>query len=248
MRPFIAVPAYPIKAGRVQGWAQPSVGVPAPYIDALARAGAQEAILMPAELDPTDAKELLDRFDGLLLIGGGDLDPAAYGQARRGEVYGVVGRRDEFELALARAALDAQVPTLAICRGHQLLNVVLGGTLDQHITDRPGFIGHGRPLGDPPTELHEVELVAGSRVAEAMGVLRAECSSQHHQVIETLGDGLRVTATAADGVIEAIEPQRDHWIVGVQWHPESTADTDVVQQRLFDTFVAEAAGGNDGVV
>lgn len=243
MKPLIAVPAYPIKAGRVKGWLRASVGVPATYIDSLHRAGAQEAILMPVELDATGAKELLSRFDGLLLIGGGDLDPEVYGQTSREEVYGVARQRDEFEIALTRASLDAGMPTLAICRGHQLLNVVLGGTLDQHITDRPGFLGHGRPMGDPPIELHEVDLVAGSRVAEAMGVLRAQCASQHHQVIETLGDRLRVTGRAADGVVEAIEPDGDQWIVGVQWHPEDTSDSDPAQQRLFDAFVTEVARG-----
>jgi putative glutamine amidotransferase len=242
VRPLIAVPAYPIKAGRVEGWVHPAVGVPAPYLEALQRAGAQEAVLMPVPRDTAEAKELLVRFDGLLLIGGGDLDPERYGQARQEKVYGVATIRDEFELALARAALDQQLPTLAICRGHQVLNVVLGGTLDQHITDRPNGLGHGRPGVAGGTQLHEVELVPGSHVADAMGVTTVRVSSQHHQAIDKLGDGLRVTARAADGVIEAVELEGDQWVVSVQWHPEDTAAADPAQQRLFDTFVAMATG------
>lgn len=241
MRPLIAVPAYPIRAGRVDGWVHPSIGVPAPYLEALQRAGAQEAVLMPVPRDPVDAKELLARFDGLLLIGGGDLDPARYGQARRQQVYGVASERDAFELALAQAALDQQMPTLAICRGHQVLNVVLGGSLDQHITDRPDGLGHGKPGVAGGTQLHEVELFAGSRVFAAMGAGTVEVSSQHHQAIDVLGEGLRVTARAADGVIEAVERDGEPWVVGVQWHPEDTAATDPAQQRLFDAFVAAAA-------
>jgi len=239
LRPLIAVPAYPIKAGRVRGWVHAGVGVPAPYIESLGRAGAQEAILMPVPIDAGGAEELLGRFDGLLLVGGGDLEPASYGQTAVEQIYGVAAERDGFELALARAALDTGMPLLAICRGHQVLNVLLGGSLDQHITDRPGTVGHGRPLAEDPKELHDVDLVPGSRVATAMGVTRPVCWSQHHQAVDRLGAGLRVTGTAADGVIEAVEPDGDAWVVGVQWHPEATAATDPDQQRLFDAFVEE---------
>src|SRR6266508_4746296 len=116
--PLIAVPAYPVKAGRVQGWEKPGVAAPTPYVEALQRGGALEAILMPVAIDDADAVELLGRFDGLLLMGGGDLHPEEYGQRRRDEVYGVIPHRDRFELALVRAAVYRGVPTLAICRGH----------------------------------------------------------------------------------------------------------------------------------
>jgi putative glutamine amidotransferase len=239
-RPLIAVPAYPVKAGRIQGWEKPGVAAPAPYVEALQRAGAREAILMPVAIDDGDAAEVLERFDGLLLMGGGDLQPEEYGQERREQVYGVVPNRDRFELALARAAVDRGVPTLAICRGHQVLNVALGGALDQHITERAGF-AHGKPGVPGGSSVHDIDLEPGSRLAEAMGVTHASCSSHHHQAVEHTGAGLRVTARAPDGVVEGIELDGDSWIVGAQWHPEDTAADDPAQQRLFDTFVRHAA-------
>jgi putative glutamine amidotransferase len=239
-RPLIAVPAYPVKAGRVQGWEKPGVAAPAPYVEALQRAGAREAILMPVAIDDTDAAEVLERFDGLLLMGGGDLHPEEYGKERREEIYGVIPHRDRFELALARAAVDRGLPTLAICRGHQVLNVALGGSLDQHITDRAGVLPHGKPGVPGGSTVHDIELEPGSRLAAAMGVTHASCSSHHHQAVEHTGAGLRVTAHAPDGVIEGIELDGDAWIVGAQWHPEDTAADDPAQQRLFDVFVRQA--------
>jgi putative glutamine amidotransferase len=239
-RPLIAVPAYPVKAGRIQGWEKPGVAAPAPYVEALQRAGAREAILMPVAIDDGDAAEVLERFDGLLLMGGGDLQPEEYGQERREQVYGVVPNRDRFELALARAAVDRGVPTLAICRGHQVLNVALGGALDQHITERAG-VAHGKPGVPGGSSVHDIDLEPGSRLAEAMGVTHASCSSHHHQAVEHTGAALRVTARAPDGVVEGIELDGDSWIVGAQWHPEDTAADDPAQQRLFDTFVRHAA-------
>lgn len=242
-RPLIAVPAYPVKAGRVQGWEKPGVAAPTPYMEALHRAGAREAILMPVAIDDTDAGEVLERFDGLLLMGGGDLHPEEYGQERRDEVYGVIPHRDRFEVALARAAVARDLPTLAICRGHQVLNVALGGSLDQHISERDGVLGHGKPGVPGGSSVHDVDLELGSRLAEAMGVTRASCSSHHHQAVDRVGDRLHVTARSPDGVVEGIELDGDAWIVGAQWHPEDTAATDAAQQRLFDTFVRQAARG-----
>jgi putative glutamine amidotransferase len=239
-RPLIAVPAYPVKAGRVQGWEKPGVAAPAPYVEALQRAGALEAILMPVGIDDADAGEILDRFDGLLLLGGGDLHPDEYGQERRETVYGVVPHRDRFEIALARAAVDRGLPTLAICRGHQVLNVALGGALDQHISDRAGVLAHGKPGVPGGSSVHDVDLDPGSRLAEAMEVTHASVSSHHHQAVDRTGDGLRVTARAPDGVVEGIELDGDPWIAGAQWHPEDTAADDPAQQRLFDTFVRHA--------
>ncbi|HMG25431.1 MAG TPA: gamma-glutamyl-gamma-aminobutyrate hydrolase family protein [Acidimicrobiia bacterium] len=241
MRPLIAVPAYPVKAGRVQGWEKPGVAAPAPYVEALQRAGALEAILMPVGIDDADAGEILDRFDGLLLLGGGDLHPEEYGQERRETVYGVVPHRDRFEIALARAAVGRGLPTLAICRGQQVLNVALGGSLDQHITDRAGVLAHGKPGVPGGSSVHDVDLDPGSRLAEAMGVTHVSVSSHHHQAVDRTGDGLRVTARAPDGVTEGVELDGDAWIVGAQWHPEDTAPDDPSQQRLFDTFVRRAA-------
>ena len=240
MRPLIAVPAYPVKAGRVQGWEKPGVAAPTTYVEALQRAGALEAILMPVAIDDADAGEILGRFDGLLLLGGGDLRPEEYGQERRETVYGVVPHRDRFEIALARAAVDRGLPTLAICRGHQVLNVALRGSLDQHITDRPGVLDHGTPGVPGGSSVHDVELEPASRLADSMGVTHASVSSHHHQAVDRAGHGLRVTARAPDGVVEGIELDGDAWVVGAQWHPEDTAADDPAQQRLFDAFVHRA--------
>jgi putative glutamine amidotransferase len=240
-RPLIAVPAYPVKAGRVEGWVNAGVAAPLPYIEALQRAGAQEAILSPVAIDDAGGVDVLARFDGLLLLGGGDLAPVEYGQEPRDEVYSVIAHRDRFEIALVRAAIELGVPMLAICRGHQVLNVAQGGTLDQHITGRDGVLDHGKPGVEGGASVHDLELEAGSRLATAMGTTRASCSSHHHQAVDRVGDGLRITARAPDGIVEGIELAGDVWIVGAQWHPEDTAAGDPVQQRLFDTFVEQAA-------
>src|SRR5256885_7807171 len=240
-RPLIAVPAYPVKAGRVQGWEKPGVAAPTPDVEALQRAGALEAILMPVAIDDADAAAILERFDGLLLMGGGDLHPQEYGQERRDEVYGVVPHRDRFELALARAAVDRRLPMLAICRGHQVLNVALGGSLDQHITDRDGVLPHGKPGVPGGSTVHDIELEPGSRLAAAMGVTHASCSSHHHQAVEHTGAGLRVAARAPDGVIEGIELDGDAWIVGAQWHPEGPPADDPARQRVVGTSARQGS-------
>jgi putative glutamine amidotransferase len=149
--------------------------------------------------------------------------------------------RDAFELTLLRAAIDRSMPTLAICRGAQVLNVLLGGTLDQHITGREGLLGHGIPGVEGGAALHDLELDSGSKLATAMGVTRAECSSHHHQAVDRVGDALTITARAPDGIVEGVELDGDAWIVGAQWHPEDTAGRDPAQQALFDALVRQAA-------
>lgn len=238
-RPLVALPAYPIQAGRIDGWSDSGIAIPEPYVAALQRAGAQEAVLRPVELSAADAAEVLEPFAGLLLAGGGDVVPAHYGQERHERTYGTIPVRDDFELALCAAAIARGMPILAICRGTQVLNVQRGGTLAQHIAD--DLTGHGKPGVEGGQEVHDVDLDPGSRVADAMAVAVAACSCHHHQAIDELGDGLVVTARSPDGVVETIELAGDAWVVGVQWHPEDTAATDPVQQRLFDTFVAECA-------
>jgi gamma-glutamyl-gamma-aminobutyrate hydrolase PuuD len=236
--PLIAVPAYLVRSGRIEGWVTSAVATPETYLHALRRAGARGAVVMPDELGEGEASQLLDSFDGLLLIGGGDLDPETYGQSREREVYGVLARRDGFELPLARAAIARAMPMLAICRGHQVLNVALGGTLEQHLA--PGAVPHGVPGMAGGSSTHEVRVQEGSRLAAALGATGAAVSSQHHQAIDKLGADLEAVAWADDGVVEGIElTLPDQWVIGVQWHPEDTAGTDAVQQRLFDAFVGE---------
>jgi putative glutamine amidotransferase len=228
----------------VHGWADDGVGVPARYVDALHRAGAQEALFLPTAWTSTDAAALLGRVDGLLLIGGGDLDPTTYGQETESTSYGVDAARDACELLLAHAAVERGVPVLAICRGHQVLATALGGALDQHITGRAGLLHHGVPGVEDGARLHEVAVEPDSRLAAALGASTVTASSHHHQAVSTVGPSTRLVARAPDGVVEGIEladPDAP-WIVGVQWHPEDTAADDRTQQRLFDAFVARCRG------
>jgi putative glutamine amidotransferase len=186
----------------------------------------------------TFASSWASRADGLLLIGGPDVDPATYDESPHSATYGTDPRRDAFEIALLRLALERAMPVLAICRGMQLLNVALGGTLDQHFTAQEGLIDHGVPNGGGRS-LHEVALEPGSRVRNAMGTPSPVCSSFHHQAIGTLAASLLVTGRAEDGMVEAVE-LAEGWVVGVQWHPEDSADSDASQQRLFDELVSQA--------
>jgi gamma-glutamyl-gamma-aminobutyrate hydrolase PuuD len=173
-----------------------------------------------------------------VLTGGGDINPARYGQDPHPKVYGIDDELDRFEIALTEAALAAELPILAICRGHQLLNIVLGGDLDQHINDRPGVLAHGLAGSGPGGGIdHEVTITEGTRLAEALGTTRTTVRSHHHQAVSTLADKAIATAWADDGILEGFELP-DAWVVSVQWHPETTAGEDPVQQNLFDAFVA----------
>jgi len=201
------------------------------YLRAIERAGGMPIIVPPIPTLADRIDELIGRVDALVLHGGGDIDPARYGQQASAEqLYGIVPEHDDVELAVVRAALAADLPMLAICRGLQVLNVAQGGTLVQHLGSEDHWLVK-----------HPVHLTAGSRLASAFASTRAEaCHSVHHQAIDTLGSGLTVTATADDGVTEAVEVDGSRWAVAVQWHPEDTAAKDPAQQGLFDTLVAQA--------
>jgi putative glutamine amidotransferase len=235
-RPLIAVPAYRLEPGRVERWPDGGYGVPEPYLDALRRSGARTAILAPGEVAEPD--ELLTPFDGLLLVGGGDVDPVRYGAHRGTHDYGVDPQRDAFEIALVHAADRLAMPTLCICRGAQVLNVAFGGTLHQHLPDIDGLLQHGVPL-ESSTSMHDVEPAQETRLGGATMAPTLRCSSHHHQGIASVGKGLTVSARSSDGLVEAIERDMSEagWIVGVQWHPEETAASDARQQALFDTLV-----------
>ncbi len=241
-RPLIAVVAYHLGDDRVARWPNGGYGVPAPYIEALWRAGGRAAIVSPGE--PGEPAEILGYFDALVLVGGGDVDPSAYGAAPDLEHnYGVEIDRDAFEIGLVRAARSLGVPTLCICRGMQVMNVAFGGTLHQHLPELPGLIEHGVPLDDTVT-MHRVSPATGTLLAASTTSGDLECSSHHHQGIDILADDLVASGLSPDGLIEAIEPAREDatggWLLGVQWHPEETASHDPSQQRLFDTVVERA--------
>ena len=236
--PFVAVTGRILPSKDLTRWSNDAVASPRGYTDGVERAGGFAVVLPPVPLTEAQAAERLARFDGLLLTGGADVNPELYGEAPAPETYGVDPVVDEFEMALLRAALAADLPVLAICRGLQVLNVALGGTLDQHIAGRDGLVAHGLP--GVAGALHEVAVPAGSRLAKAIGVDRAQCMSHHHQAVGRLAPGLTVTSQADDGIIEGVEVDDAAWAVAVQWHPEETAQADPVQQRLFDAFVDQA--------
>jgi putative glutamine amidotransferase len=236
--PLVAVPAYRLPAGRVAKWDAGGFAVPDTYVLAAQRAGMRPLAVMESE--PDAALEVLGHVGGLLLLGGGDLDPVTYGAEGHARVYGVDRDRDAVELALVREALDRAMPVLAICRGLQVLNVALGGTLIQHVPDLGGATEHGVP-GGGGTVMHDVKVEPGCLLAEVTGAEVLATSSHHHQAVHALGDGLHVTARADDGIVEAVEHDGPGWMVAVQWHPEDTAADDPAQQALFGGL-AEAAG------
>lgn len=212
------------------------------YLDAILRGGGEPITLSPREIRHDEAADLLQRFDGLVLMGGSDVDPHLYGQHRGPHVYGVVPEQDHFESALVLAALELGLPVLAVCRGIQLVNVVLGGTLIQHIGDLPDHIDHAPrkfPAGQDHV-LHPITLEKDSIIADAIGAVDIVGASFHHQGIDQVAPGLRVCGRSPDGLIEALEHESG-WLVGVQWHPEDTASTDWHQQSLYDAFVRQAA-------
>ena len=239
-RPLIAVVAYHLDGTRVARWPEGGYGVPSLYLDALRRAGARTVILAPGE--EGDPEEILEPFDALLLVGGGDIDPARYGGSSNEHIYGVEPDRDEAEIELLHAADRIAMPTLCICRGVQIMNVAFGGTLHGHLPDVPGMQVHGVPLDQTQT-IHDVKPEPGSRLAAVTKAGRIASLSHHHQGIDRLGEGLAVTGRTEDGLVEAIErivPNPEDtsatWMLGVQWHPEETAERDPDQQALFDAL------------
>jgi putative glutamine amidotransferase len=202
------------------------------YFRAVERAGGIPLMLPPIPGLVDDIPALLRRVDAVVFHGGGDIDPRRYGQVASEEsLYGIVPEHDAMELAMISAAIEADKPVLAICRGLQVLNVALGGTLVQDIGNEDHWL-----------RFTANELDAGSRIAKAMGTETPErCHCVHHQALDRLGDGLRVVSRDADEIIHAVELDAARWIVGIQWHPEDSAAEDPQQQGLFDDLVRQAS-------
>lgn len=212
--------------------------IPAEYVQSILRAGGLPLLLPTAAVEGVDP--WLERIQGLVLIGGGDIDPGSYGAPSHDTIYNIDTDRDRCEFALAGRALERRMPLLAICRGMQVVNVVRGGTLHRHLPDVYGErVAHRRPPRE--TTRHPVQIEAGARLARAMGGARVSTVSWHHQAVDRLGEGLRPVAWAEDGVIEAVEMEGNPHLLAVQWHPELSAAEDPAQQRLFDWLVSLAA-------
>lgn len=229
--PLIGVTTY-LEPARWGVWVREAALLPAKYLRAVERAGGVPVLLPPTVLRGVDA--LVGRFDAIVLAGGGDLDPALYGAERHDETSPPQPDRDRFELALIRAAADAGVPFLAICRGMQVLNVARGGTLVQHLPDAVGHDGHQPSVAAMGT--HRVQISAGSSVGKILGEA-ADVPTNHHQAVDRLGSGLVPVAWTDDQVVEAVELQGHRFGLGVQWHPEEGDDL-----RLFEALVAEVVG------
>jgi len=240
MRPLIGIPCQ----GNLRS-KYPRFCAGKRYCQALEVAGALPVLLPLLQLRDTQ-QELLGRLDGLLLSGGGDVEPRFFGQERLARLRSVDRLRDEMEMWLARQAVERDVPMLAICRGMQVLNVALGGTLYQDIkTQLPGALRHDFYAEYPRGHRgHALEVVSGTRLAHILGCTTLSVNSFHHQCLEEVASPLRVTATAPDGLVEAVELPGRRFMVGVQWHPEELIEGDPGMRGLFEAFVQAARGAS----
>jgi putative glutamine amidotransferase len=228
MHPVIGITSYAEQA-RWGVWDSPAALIPLAYVQAVERAGGR-----PLLVPPSDAaiEETLDALDGVVFSGGADLDPDLYGAEPHPETNDVRAERDRAELALLQAALERDMPVLAVCRGSQVFNVARGGDLVQHL---PEVVGHEKHKHTPGVFAdHDVEVTEGTRLGRLLGD-RAPVKSHHHQGYGRLGEGLVESARAEDGTIEAFEDPSHRFALGVLWHPEEGEDA-----ALFEELVAEA--------
>lgn len=230
MKPVIGITSY---AEEVTwgAWVEAAALVPISYVHAVEHAGGRPLVVPPSE---DSIEETLAVLDGIVFSGGSDLDPAHYGAEPHPETDEAREVRDRAEMALLTAALERDMPVLAVCRGSQVLNVALGGDLDQHLPDKIGHEGHREKPG--AWSEHEVKLEPESRVGSLLGE-RTPVKSHHHQGYGRIGEGLRETAWADDGTVEALEDPSKRFAVGVLWHPEEGQDL-----ALFEALVGEARG------
>ena len=240
-RPTIGI-CTPLERARWGAWDLDAFLLPRNYVDAVHRAGAMALLLAPDPELVEDPDEVLDRVDGLMLAGGADMDPGAYGAQAHPETIGCVPARDAFEVALVRRALARDMPFLGICRGMQVMNVARGGTLHQHLPELVGHEQHRRVLGSFDGTDHDVRLAPGSLAARAAGDDLHGAKSHHHQGVDRVGAGLVVTGWAAmDELPEALELQENRFALGVQWHPEADETS-----RVIEALVEEARARRNG--
>jgi putative glutamine amidotransferase len=240
-RPAIGI-CTALERARWSVWDQQAYLLPRSYIRAIQRAGGLALMLPPDEAAERDPDEVLDLIDGLILAGGADIDPSSYGEDSHPETRGTVPERDSFEIALARRAIERDLPLLGVCRGMQLMNVATGGTLLQHLPDSHGHHEHRRNPGTFDGADHDVRLAEGSLAARAAGEALHGTKSHHHQGIDRLGTGLEVTGwSTLDELPEAVEMPERRFALGVQWHPEADE-----RSRLVAALVKEAEAARNG--
>jgi gamma-glutamyl-gamma-aminobutyrate hydrolase PuuD len=228
-RPLIGITSYaqPAKWG---AWDLPAALIPLDYVESVERAGGRPLIVPPSV---NGVEEVLDALHGIVFSGGADIAPVNYGAEPHPETDPPQALRDAGELALVRAALDRDLPTLAICRGFQLFNIARGGDLIQHLPETLGDSRHREVKG--VFSEHPVEIKEGTRLAGLLGARAPSVKSSHHQGVGRIGDGLVETAWAEDGTLEGLEDPGKQFAVGVLWHPEAGED-----KRLFEALVVEA--------
>ena len=232
--PLIGITSY-LEQARTGVWDVRASFLPKVYLDAVTDAGGIAVVLPPQPVDDETAQRIVGSLDGLIVAGGADVDPARYGEQAHERTGAPREDRDAFEDALLRAAIDAELPFLGICRGAQMLNVARGGTLIQHLPDEVGDDRY--QLGEGVFNPIEVEVDAGSRIAGIMGEdRRATAPLYHHQAIGEVANGLTVTSRTEDGVIESLELDSVPFGIAVQWHPEEHAE----DRRLFAGLVQAA--------
>ncbi len=227
-RPVIGITSALVRA-RWGLWDQRAALLSFGYITAIQSAGATALMIAPDPHLEEEPDHVLDLLDGLVLSGGSDIDPASYGEEPHPATVGTVPERDRTEIALARRAIECDIPVLGICRGMQLINVALGGTLKQHLPDDFGHEDHRRNPGSFDNSDHDVRLDPGSLAALAAGETTHATKSHHHQGIAILGEGLQVTGySVLDDLPEAIEMPDRSFVLGVQWHPEADERSRVI--------------------
>ena len=229
-RPIIGITSY-AQPARWGSWELPAALVPLYYVESVERAGGRAFVVPPSE---DGIEETLDVLDGIVFSGGIDIDPAVYGAERHPATDPAQAHRDAGELRLLEAALERDLPTLAICRGFQLLNVLRGGDLVQHLPEEVGHEGHRETLG--VFSEHPVEVRGGTKLAAILGPRHDSVQSSHHQGVGRVGEGLVESAFAEDGSLEGLEDPSKRFALGVLWHPEMEAD----DKRLFEALVDEA--------
>jgi putative glutamine amidotransferase len=216
---------------------------PTSYVERIWQAGGLAIQLPPDPRAQDDADPYLEGLHGLLLAGGADIEPSFYGAPKDPHTVGTTPLRDAFEIAVTRAAIDRDMPVLGICRGMQLLNVALGGTLIQHLPDSVGHEEHRRFLGSFEKADHPVRIEPASLAARVCGELEHKTYSHHHQGVDELGEGLLATGWATiDSLVEAIEMPDRRFVLGVQWHPEADERSPVVSGLVEATRVSETRG------
>lgn len=209
------------------------------YIHGVTAAGAIPVILAP--LEGIDQRDILNRLDGLILTGGLDIDPVVYGQTPHPKTHAVTLQRDEFEMNLVKLALNNDIPLLGICRGMQMMNLAMGGSMLQDIPDIIGpDIKHDDPKRPRDALAHTVKILNGSLLHQITQADELMVNSFHHQAVSELGEGVRMTAQALDGVIEAIEIPAKQFAVGVQWHPESLWSKQQAFMAFFNALISAA--------